>query len=184
MIGTAKNKSFFPPALSALWTILFLVVALFLPETRVWGFAATPQPASGVFASVTPSSNGENYDGCPYDASDSLLAARGGGMTTVRSYTNAAGREGISSSGAMRADSWVTLPSEIPSRAGHLQIEKILEIQSGRGSHYLDFQVPTSNLRVPANGTTTSGGALQFQLNNPVFINPNTFRRPPGRPGG
>jgi|GEM_PF-1263129 len=113
-----------------------------------------------------------------------LPAARGGGMTTVRSYTNAAGREGISSSGAMRADSWVTLPSEIPSRAGHLQIEKILEIQSGRGSHYLDFQVPTSNLRVPANGTTTSGGALQFQLNNPVFINPNTFRRPPGRPGG
>jgi hypothetical protein len=48
----------------------------------------------------------------------------------------------------------------------------------------LDFQVPSSNLRVPANGTTTSGGALQFQLNNPVPINPSTFRRPPGRPGG
>jgi len=77
MIGTAKNKSFFPPALSALWTILFLVVALFLPETRVWGFAATPQPASGVFASVTHSSIGENYDGWQYDASDSLLAAKG-----------------------------------------------------------------------------------------------------------
>jgi len=76
MIGTAKNKSFFPPALSALWTILFLVVALFLPETRVWGFTATPQPASGVYASVTPTSIGENYDGCPYDASDSLLAAK------------------------------------------------------------------------------------------------------------
>jgi hypothetical protein len=109
--------------------------------------------------------------------------ATGGGMTTVRSYTNAAGREGISTSGAMRADSWVTLPNEIPARAGHLQIEKILEIQPGRGSHYLDFQVPTSNLRVPANGTTTSGGALQFQLNNSVPINPSTFRRPPGRPG-
>ena len=77
MIGTAKNKSFFPPALSALWTILFLVVALFLPETRVWGFTATPQPTSGVYASVTPTSIGENYDGCPYDASDSLLAAEG-----------------------------------------------------------------------------------------------------------
>jgi len=76
MIGTAKNKSFFPPALSALWTILFLVVALFLPETRVWGFAATPQPASGVYASVTPSSIGENYDCTAYDASDSLLAAK------------------------------------------------------------------------------------------------------------
>jgi len=76
MIGTAKNKSFFPPALSALWTILFLVVALFLPETRVWGFAATPQPASGVYASVTPTSIGENYDCTAYDASDSLLAAK------------------------------------------------------------------------------------------------------------
>jgi hypothetical protein len=105
-------------------------------------------------------------------------------LITVRSYTNAAGREGISSSGAMRADSWVTLPGQIPARSGHLQVEKILEIQPGRGSHYLDFQVPASNLRVPANGPTTSGGAVQFQLNNPVPIDPSTFRRPPGRPAG
>jgi RHS repeat-associated protein len=105
-------------------------------------------------------------------------------LITVRSYTNALGKEGISSSGAMRADSWVTLPNQIPARSGHLQIEKILEIQPSRGSHYLDFQVPASNLRIPANGPTTSGGALQFQLNNPVPINPSTFRQPPGRPGG
>ncbi|MFN5833492.1 MAG: hypothetical protein ACK459_07130 [Akkermansiaceae bacterium] len=105
-------------------------------------------------------------------------------LITVRSYTNALGKEGISNSGAMRADSWVTLPGQIPTRSGHLQIEKILEIQPGRGSHYLDFQVPASNLRIPANGPTTSGGALQFQLNNPVPINPSTFLRPPGRPGG
>jgi len=95
MIGTAKNKSFFPPALSALWTILFLVVALFLPETRVWGFAVTPQPASGVFESVTPSSIGENYDGCPYDASDSLLAARTTPSAFARSQQGSVAYPGV-----------------------------------------------------------------------------------------
>ena len=76
MIGAAKRKSIYPPGLSALWTILLLVVALCLPETRVWGFAATPQPASGVFAPANPLSIGENYDGWQYDASDSPLAAK------------------------------------------------------------------------------------------------------------
>ena len=68
----------------ALRVLLLLVVALCLGQTRVWGFAVTPQPASGVFESVTPSSTGENYDGCPYDASDSLLAAK----TTVARNPN------------------------------------------------------------------------------------------------
>ena len=54
-----------------------LAVVLCLHETRVWGFAATPQPASGVFAPANPLSIGENYDGWQYDASDSSLAARG-----------------------------------------------------------------------------------------------------------
>jgi hypothetical protein len=105
-------------------------------------------------------------------------------LITVRTYTGAAGREGITSSGVLRADTWVTLPGEIPSRAGHLQIEKLLEIQPGRGANFLEFQVPSSNLRIPANGPRTSGGALQFQLNEPVPIDPSTFRLPPGRPGG
>jgi len=104
MIGTAKNKSFFPPALSALWTILFLVVALFLPETRVWGFTATPQPTSGVFASVTPSSIGENYDGCPYDASDSLLAVKG----LATGADDAVFWSGIGRGGDVRAANWVS----------------------------------------------------------------------------
>jgi len=75
MLNAAKNKSRSPAGPMALRVLLLLVVALCLGQTRVWGFADTPQPASGVFESVTPSSNGENYDGCPYDASDSLLAA-------------------------------------------------------------------------------------------------------------
>ncbi len=123
------------------------------------------------------------------DFSHSALAAKTGGgavddLVTVRSYTDATGKAGISGSGSLRADSWVTLPGEVPSRAGHLQIEKLLEIQPGRGSHFLEFQTPRSNLRVPNNGTHTSGGALQFLLNNPTPIDPSTFRRPPGRPAG
>jgi len=76
MQNAAKNKSLSLAGLMALRVLLLLVVILCLSQTRVWGFGVTPQPASGVFESVTPSSIGENYDGCPYDASDSLLAAK------------------------------------------------------------------------------------------------------------
>ncbi|MFN9027292.1 MAG: hypothetical protein ACK5VX_13975 [Akkermansiaceae bacterium] len=169
-----------------LWLLILVgVVATLLGQTHAREIFAPSPHESGIFAEQTQASTGENYDACQYDTLDSLLAANGADeLITVRSYTNALGKEGISNSGAMRADSWVTLPGQIPTRSGHLQIEKILEIQPGRGSHYLDFQVPASNLRIPANGPTTSGGALQFQLNNPVPINPSTFLRPPGRPGG
>lgn len=109
-------------------------------------------------------------------------------LVTARTYTDAIGREGITSSRTLNADTWVTLPSEISPRAGHLQIEKLLEIKSGRGENYLEFQTPRSNLRIPENGPFTSGrpdgsNALQFQLNESVPINPSTFRRPSGRPG-
>jgi len=127
MIGTAKNKSFFPPALSALWTILFLVVALFLPETRVWGFEITHQPASGVFESVTPSSIGENYDGCPYDASDSLLASKAakggmslaGEMAVLRQAKTGKGNFGVGSASSADAarlgNAWVGNGSRVAS---------------------------------------------------------------------
>ena len=80
MQNAAKNNSLSPVSLAVVRVLLLLVVALCLGQTRVWGFEITPQPASGVFESVTPSSTGENYDDCPYDASDSLLAAEGGGF--------------------------------------------------------------------------------------------------------
>jgi len=78
MLNAAKNNSLSPVSLAVVRVLLLLVVVLCLSQTRVLGFGVTPQPASGVFESVTPSSIGENYDGCPYDASDSLLAAKGG----------------------------------------------------------------------------------------------------------
>jgi len=92
MIGAAKRKSISPPGLTALWTILLLVVTLCLGQTRVWGFEITPQPASGVFAPANPLSIGENYDGWQYDASDSLLAAKGG-VRGGESAAAAAGRQ-------------------------------------------------------------------------------------------
>jgi RHS repeat-associated protein len=104
------------------------------------------------------------------------------GLVKVRSYTDDVGREGITQSGHLRKDSWVTLPDEIPIKAGRRQIEKMLEIQPGRGSNYIDLDVPRSNLRVPNNGTHTSGGKVQYQLNESVGIDSGTFRKPPGRP--
>jgi hypothetical protein len=77
MIGAAKKKSSLLPGLAALRLVLLLVVALCLPETRVWGFGITSQPASGVFESVNPSSIGENTTAIGYDASDSSLARDG-----------------------------------------------------------------------------------------------------------
>jgi len=76
MLNAAKNNSLSPAGPMALRVLLLLVVALCLGQTRVWGFAVTPQPASGVFAPANPLSIGENYDGWQYDASDSLLAAK------------------------------------------------------------------------------------------------------------
>jgi len=76
MTSAAKRKSSFLPGLAALRLVLLLVVTLCLPETRVWGFAATPQPASGVFESASPLSIGEFTTAIDYDASDSLHAAK------------------------------------------------------------------------------------------------------------
>ena len=102
----------------------------------------------------------------------------------VRHYTDIATRQSINESSHLRAGTYVTLPSEIPPRGGHLQIERILEINPGRGVTYIDVPTPVSNLRVPADGPMTSGGAWQRQLIEPTPIDPHRWRRPPGRRGG
>lgn len=100
---------------------------------------------------------------------------------TVRHYTDSFGKSAISKSGNLRSGSYVTAPSEVIPSNGHLQVEKLLEIKSGRGSAYIDFEVPYYKLRVPSNGPYTSGGAWQRQLIGKAQINPNMWRRPPGR---
>jgi RHS repeat-associated protein len=104
------------------------------------------------------------------------------GRISVRHYTDAEGKSKIIASGYLGKNNYVTLSSEIPSKAGRLQIENILEIQPGRGRNYVEIEVMTSNLRVPDNGVTTSGGAWQRQLIKPESIYGSIWRRPPGRP--
>ena len=98
-------------------------------------------------------------------------------------YTDGAGKEAITESSNLRPGTFVTRSGAISPRSGHLQVEKALEIQPGRGSTYIDVEVPNSQLRVPGNGSTTSGGAWQRQLTDEVPIDPSQWRRPPGRPG-
>ena len=74
-MNATKEKSLSPAGLTALRVLLLLVVALFLPETRVWGFAATPHPASGQIAFASASAVGEIVSAWQYDASGSPVAA-------------------------------------------------------------------------------------------------------------
>jgi RHS repeat-associated protein len=89
--------------------------------------------------------------------------------TRVVHYTDAAGKAGIESSGALRAGTYVTKPSQVRGMTA-AQIESRLEIAPGRGTFSFSARVPNKNLRVPENGPMTSGGAWQRQLADPVRI--------------
>jgi RHS repeat-associated protein len=112
------------------------------------------------------------------DSADEL----GDTIITVRHYTDEGTSLKITESGELFENTYVTLPSQISPRSGHLQIEELLEIEPGRGSTYTDFEVPTSNLKVPENGLTTSGDAWQRQLINRMTFPTFQWHRPPGRP--
>ena len=107
-----------------------------------------------------------------------------GGTVTVRHYTSTEGRSAISKAGSLREGTYVTKPGEIPGRAGHKQIENMLEIGPGKGTNYIDVEVPTSRLSIPSNGATTSGHKWQRQLTEKTHIDSTSWRRPPGRPVG
>ena len=95
--------------------------------------------------------------------------ARSTGLTTVTHFTSAEGVAAITESGVLRANSYVTLPSEV-AEFDAMGVERALELQPGRGAFSTTFQVPTSLLRIPANGARTSGGALQFQITEEVSV--------------
>lgn len=78
-MNAAKKKSLSPAGLTALRVLLLLAAALFLPETRVWGFEAGPQHASGQIAFASASAVGEIASAWQYDASGSLVAAESAG---------------------------------------------------------------------------------------------------------
>ena len=114
--------------------------------------------------------------------SASLYSNSADDVLTVRHYTDVETSVKITDSGKLYEGTYVTLPSQIPPRSGHLQIEELLEIEPGRGSVYVDLEIPTSNLKVPDNGLTTSNGAWQQQLVSEMKFPVFEWRRPPGRP--
>jgi hypothetical protein len=75
---------------------------------------------------------------------------------------------------------FVTTPSEIPAGTTSSGVESLLEIGPGKGANSVTFETPNSNLVVPENGPTTSGGAQQFQLKEPVKIDPSKFKKTDG----
>jgi hypothetical protein len=107
-------------------------------------------------------------------AGDLLLGSfEGGGAAdavTIAHFTDDAGAAGITSSRTIRANSWVTLPSEISRGASQADIENVLEIAPGKGANAFLVTTRQSNLYVPSAGPLTSGGALQFQLKIPINI--------------
>jgi hypothetical protein len=94
---------------------------------------------------------------------------------TVRHYTSDLGRAQITESASLKKGVYVTLPGEIPAGATQADVERILEIDAGKGANYIDIQVPGSGLSVPDTGEFTSGGAWQRQLNSQVPIDPGAF---------
>jgi len=86
--------------------------------------------------------------------------------------------EAISSSGGLlRQGTYVTTPADIPAGASSSDVESLLEINPGKGENSITFETPNSNLSVPENGSTTSGGATQFQLKEPTKIDPTKFKK-------
>lgn len=91
---------------------------------------------------------------------------------TVRHYTDKQGKISINKSGELwgNDNTFVAKPFEIPDSSTSQEVEKALEIDPGRGSHYIDVRTTESNLSIPSNGKKTSGGKWQRTLKKAVKI--------------
>jgi RHS repeat-associated protein len=105
-------------------------------------------------------------------------AAAENATTTVRHYTNEAGRQAITQSGCLRPGTYVTVPSQIPVTARPAETEKILEIAPGKASCFIDVTVRNADLAIPPDGPVTSGGALQWILRIAIGITQGTWGAP------
>ena len=97
---------------------------------------------------------------------------------SVVHFTSVEGAAAIESSGALRAGSFVTTPSQVAG-ATAAEAESLLEINAGKGAMQATFEVPAQALKTPFNGPTTSGGATQFQTTVPIPVEPGTFKPTP-----
>ena len=101
----------------------------------------------------------------------------GNAPVTVSHFTSDAGVVGIANTrGVLRRGTYVTTPSQIPANASSVTVEKLLEIAPGKGANSVTFKTEFSNLAIPANGRTTSGGAIQFQLKTRATADPTRFK--------
>jgi RHS repeat-associated protein len=110
-------------------------------------------------------------------------AASGSTTTSVTHFTNDAGvglitdAGGVLRGGGQATGTFVAPTSEIPTGATGSQVEQLLEIAPGKGANSITFETTNSNLVTPANGPTTSGEVTQFQLKEPVQIDPTKFKK-------
>jgi RHS repeat-associated protein len=111
------------------------------------------------------------------------IALSGEATTTVTHFTNDAGVAAITDTGGLlrgggtTTGTFVAPAGEIPVGATSSEIEGLLEIGPGKGTNSITFETPNSNLVVPENGVTTSGGVTQYQLNEAIRIDPTKFKK-------
>jgi RHS repeat-associated protein len=105
------------------------------------------------------------------------LDTLGKASVSVTHFTDDLGMQGITNSnGVLRSGTYVTSPNAISTNASNGAVEKLLEIEPGRGTNSVTFNTPISNLEIPANGRTTSGNTIQYQLKGPAKVNPANFK--------
>lgn len=83
----AKKIGPSPASLGVLRLLLFLVVTLFLPETRVWAFTTVAPTVPGKIAPVSASSARENASAIAYDAPDCSVAEAATGPVSAGEFT-------------------------------------------------------------------------------------------------
>lgn len=91
-------------------------------------------------------------------------------LITVRHYTDYEHMVMIERSRSLKTPSYVTLPTEIPRGSTARDIERMLELNPGRGEYYIDLLVRKSDLRIPDAGPLTSGGKVQFQITQDIRL--------------
>ena len=92
-------------------------------------------------------------------------------------FTDDVGKAAISKASTLEGGrTYLTRAKDIPKGATSQEVEKILEIGSGKGKNSITARVARSNLKIPEKGPTTSGGAYQRILKRDVKINPKKFK--------
>ena len=160
-----------------LWLLILVgVVATLLGQTHAREIFAPSPHESGVFATQTQASTGENYDGIQYDALDSLLAANRV-ANPVPSMMARVIPEGIPATTLGRpgaADVFVTAADDIAGMNASQIANRLSIPQSSTGFKVFEFPTPQSGVASPVfrtdpgfiGGGRTAGGAREFVIPN------------------